>query len=147
MDWIVTRLTDIGEGTAPTLNEVIAEYEGQYKFNCYGCESEKSFPIKYSIVQQIYQDQERGASREVVFLRFDSPGNLIQCSECDSVYQLIGPKPIFDKEEYAEMKQEDDKTPSAPEILLTYNRDNIREDVDKAMKILKINFIGIPEKF
>ncbi|MBU0456840.1 MAG: hypothetical protein KKD75_01725 [Nanoarchaeota archaeon] len=127
MDWIATRLTDIGEDTAPTLNEVIAEYEGQYKFNCHGCESEKSFPIEYSVVQQIYQDQERGALREVVFLRFNSPRKMIQCSECDSVYQLIGPEPIFDREEYAEMKREDDETPPrAPEITPTYDQSNIK---------------------
>jgi len=145
MDWIAMKLGDVGENTEPVLDRILADYETLFRFYCEDCRVERSFPIKGTFRNQIYEDEKMGAAREIAILQMDSQ-KLLQCLECDCIYTLSVPKPVYERVVHGDIDMQTGES-SVPKISSEYDVSKLEEDVAESVKQISINKIGVPFRF
>ncbi|MBW2974063.1 hypothetical protein KY346_06775 [Candidatus Woesearchaeota archaeon] len=145
MKLILTILDEIGEGTEPVLDKVLEEFEAKYEFHCGGCDEKRRVPLKGTFRNQIYEDDEAGAAREIAVLQIES-ARLLQCGNCSTVYILVTPEPTYQRTVDGEFDDKAGKAP-VPKIEPEYDASQLERDIEKSKKEIKLNIVGVPEKF
>ena len=157
---MATRLlTIIGEPNEtfrkPDLEIELYTYTHDWNFPCFKCSKEKNFSINTTLLQKVYCmdfDKSKTSVTELVVLKLEnqlkirpelSNSSIVQCKDCNCIYQLVNPDPIYRREfevsRYIPIFQ----------IPLTYNtnRDQAIKDIQRSVNQIEIIRIGIPNRF
>jgi hypothetical protein len=141
MKGIVSVFGEVGEGRSPIIDENLADYNAKYMMTCLGCKTRLEIPLNGTFRNQIYEDPDMGASREIAGLFLDPLLKLIQCIECNALYTLSLPEPIFERTEHGDIEL--NPTP-VPKLKQEYDIKNMEKDVAKSVSQIKPGLVGWP---
>lgn len=130
---------DVGEFSEPVLDDILADYEFTWQFDCLNCKSPRELKIKSHLRNQVYVQADE--AREVAVLQLENP-RLVQCGECNCLYNLVPPEPV-----YRRVFDIDEKQPLEPQIKPQYNPENMESDIKKSREQISISALGVPERF